>query len=343
MDSLTQATLGAAVAAAGWHRPLGRKALLWGVALGTLPDLDIILFPWLDTVQRLYWHRGESHSLFLIIPMAMAAGWLVHRVHRGGGLSYGRAAGVTSLIFLTHVLIDFFTVYGTQLLAPFSRHGFGSNNLFIIDPLYTLPLLAGCLVFALRPAGMGWRANQVGLVLSTLYVVWSFGAQAVAERGFQRELARQGIVATGTAQTSATALNTVLWRHLAPVEGGFVIGYRSLLDADDAVRFDFVPQRAELAAALRQTREFEVLDWFSQGYWVAQPGAEGVKIVDLRFGEIRTSPASSPEEWVHVFAWELRAAGDNGTRLRQLPQDFGDRRAALGAVWRRLRGDQTVW
>jgi hypothetical protein len=26
-----------------------------------------------------------------------------------------------------------------------------------------------------------------------------------------------------------------------------------------------------------------------------------------------------------------------------LPQDFGDRRAALGAVWRRLRGDQTVW
>ena len=153
----------------------------------------------------------------------------------------------------------------------------------------------------------------------------------------------RGLSATGPAQTSATALNTVLWRYLAPVEGGFVIGYHSLLDADDAVRFDFVPQRAELAAALRQTREFEVLDWFSQGFWVAQPGAEGVKIIDLRSGEIRTRPAASPDKWGHVFAWELRAAGDNGIRLRQLPQDFGDRRAALSAVWHRLRGDQSVW
>jgi inner membrane protein len=63
MDSLTQATLGAAVTHAVWHRPLGRKALGWGVALGTLPDLDIVIYPWLDQVQRLYWHRGESHSL----------------------------------------------------------------------------------------------------------------------------------------------------------------------------------------------------------------------------------------------------------------------------------------
>jgi inner membrane protein len=343
MDSLTQATLGAAVAAAGWHRPLGRKALAWGAALGTLPDLDVVVFPWLDTVQRLYWHRGESHSLFLIIPMALAAGWLVQRAHRGSGLSFARAAFVTWLVFLTHVLIDFFTVYGTQLLAPFSRHGFGSNNLFIIDPLYTVPLLLGCLLFAVWPAGAGRRANVAGLVVSTVYVVWSFGAQAAAERGFQRELARQGIVATGPALTAATPLNTVLWRHLAPVEGGFMIGYRSLLDADEAVRFDFVPQRAELAAPWRGAREFEVLEWFSQGFWIAQPGTEGTRIIDLRFGEIRTRPGVPPDEWGHVFAWELAQSDDGRVELRQLPQAFGDRRAALGAVWRRLRGDRAAW
>lgn len=343
MDSLTQATLGAAVAAAGWHRPLGRKALPWGVALGTLPDLDIVVFPWLDTVQRLYWHRGESHSLILIIPLALAAGWLVHRVHRGAGLTFARAAGVAWLVFLTHVLIDFFTVYGTQLLAPFTRHGFGSNNLFIIDPLYTVPLLLGCLLYAVWPAGAGRRANAAGLALSTLYVVWSFGAQAVAARGFQRELARQEIVATGPALTTATPLNTVLWRHLAPVEGGFVIGYRSLLDADGEVRFDFVPQRAELAAPWRGSREFAVLEWFSQGFWIAQPGTEGTRIIDLRFGEIRTRPGMSPDEWGHVFAWELNHSGDGGVQLRQLPQALGDRRAAFGAVWRRLRGDRGAW
>ncbi len=340
MDSLTQATLGAAVAAAGWHRALGRKALLWGAGLGTLPDLDVVMFPWLDNVQRLALHRGESHSLFLIIPAALLVGWLVRRVHRG--LSFARAALVTWLVFFTHVMIDFFTVYGTQLLAPFSRHGFGSNNLFIIDPLYTVPLLLGCGLFLLRPSGLGRRANGAGLLLSTLYVVWSFGAQAVAQRGFERELVRQGVIVTGRAQTTPTALNTVLWRHLAPVEGGFVIGYRSLLDGGDEVRFEFVPQHAELAAAWRATREFAVLDWFSQGYWIAQPGAAGVKIIDLRFGEIRTGPTNSPDEWNHVFVWEL-AWDDNGPALRQLPQDFGNRRAALGAVWRRLRGDRTAW
>jgi inner membrane protein len=181
------------------------------------------------------------------------------------------------------------------------------------------------------------------LVVSTLYVAWSFGAQAVAERGFQRELARQGIVVTGPAQTAATPLNTVLWRHLAPVEGGFVIGYRSLLDAGDEVRFDFVPQRAALADSWRGSREFAVLEWFSQGFWIAQPGMEGTRIIDLRFGEIRTRPGISPDEWGHVFAWELRGAGDGQVELRQLPQAFGDRRAALGAVWRRLHGDREAW
>lgn len=343
MDSLTQATLGAAVAAAGWHRPLGRKALLWGAALGTLPDLDIILFPWLDTVQRLYWHRGESHSILLMLPAALATGWLVRKIYARADLSWVRAASVAFLIYATHVLIDFFTIYGTQLLAPLSRHGFGANNLFIIDPLYTLPLLVGCILFALWPAGVGRRANWVGLIASTLYVGWSFAAQAVADRGFQRELARQGIV-TERGFTSPTMFNTVLWRHLAQVEDGLIVGYRSLLDNDDSVRFDFIPQRAELVAPWHGTREFNVLAWFSQGYWVADVREDGtVRISDLRFGEIRPDAEAPPEDWGRIFAWELGSTPGGGTELWQLPQQFSNRREAMSAVWRRLRGDKSVW
>lgn len=64
MDSITQATLGAAVGYLCWHQKLKRKALIAGAILGTLPDLDIVIYPLLDEVQRLYWHRGESHSVF---------------------------------------------------------------------------------------------------------------------------------------------------------------------------------------------------------------------------------------------------------------------------------------
>ena len=67
MDSLTQATLGSAVAFACWHRQLGRRSLPWGAALATLPDLDVLFYPLLDETQRLYWHRGESHSIWFIL------------------------------------------------------------------------------------------------------------------------------------------------------------------------------------------------------------------------------------------------------------------------------------
>ncbi len=64
MDSITQASLGAAVAHAAWHKPLGRKAFLWGAFFGTLPDLYIVFFHFLDDVKQLYRHRGESDSIF---------------------------------------------------------------------------------------------------------------------------------------------------------------------------------------------------------------------------------------------------------------------------------------
>jgi hypothetical protein len=51
MDSITQASLGAAVAYASWHRQLGKPALLWGAAIGTIPDLDVLLYPFLDDIQ----------------------------------------------------------------------------------------------------------------------------------------------------------------------------------------------------------------------------------------------------------------------------------------------------
>ncbi len=278
-----------------------------------------------------------------MLPVALATGWLVKKVHAQADLSWVRAGSVVFLIYATHVLIDFFTIYGTQFLAPFSRHGFGANNLFIIDPLYTLPLLVGCVLFALWPAGFGRRANGVGLMLSTLYVGWSFVAQATADRGFLQELARQGIV-TERGFTSPTMFNTVLWRHLAQVESGLIVGYRSLLDSDQPVHFDFIPQRSELVSQWQRAREFKVLAWFSQGYWVADVRADGtVRISDLRFGEIRSSAETPSEDWGRIFAWELGSAPGGGTELRQLPQQFSNRGTALNAVWRRLWGDNPVW
>ncbi len=65
MDSLTQALLGASVQGALLGRWQGRKALLYGAALGTLPDLDVLI-DYGDPVAEMTYHRGFSHSLLVL-------------------------------------------------------------------------------------------------------------------------------------------------------------------------------------------------------------------------------------------------------------------------------------
>jgi inner membrane protein len=354
MDSITQAALGAAVAHGCWHRRLGRRALAWGFALGTLPDLDILVFPWLDPVNRLLWHRGESHAIWAMFLGALLFAPLLVRIHKNPTpprepLRFREAFAGVWLIFASHVLIDVFTVYGTQLLAPFSRHGFGLNNLFIIDPLYTAPLILGILLSAvLRTPRARRLANVTGLALSTLYVGWSFVAQARAALVFAAELDRQDHdIAPGRAITSATPLNTVLWRHVAEVEGGFLIGYWSWLDPDTSVIFNFVPSDAgALSPAVRESRAFQTVDWFSQGFWAVLDTRDGAaRVADLRFAEIRPGPGSTPAEWSSPFAWSFPLAPSPETEipLAQVPADYGSRGAGFSDVWRRLKGDRSAW
>ena len=65
MDSVTQLAYGAAVGEAVLGSKVGRKALLWGGVLGTLPDLDVLI-PLGGPVEDFVYHRGFSHSFFLL-------------------------------------------------------------------------------------------------------------------------------------------------------------------------------------------------------------------------------------------------------------------------------------
>ena len=82
MDSITQAVLGAAVGEATLGRRVGHKAPLWGALLGTLPDLDV-LYPFADPVSAFTWHRGPSHSIFVLAALTPLVVWLILKLHPG--------------------------------------------------------------------------------------------------------------------------------------------------------------------------------------------------------------------------------------------------------------------
>lgn len=143
MDSVTQVALGASLGVAVMGRRTAVwKAALWGGVAGLLPDLDVLIDHG-DAVLNMVRHRAESHSLFYLTLLSLPMAWGVARLHGERALLMRWWLALWLALF-THPLLDLMTVYGTQVLQPFSEEAFGLGSIFIIDPLYSLPLYAGC-------------------------------------------------------------------------------------------------------------------------------------------------------------------------------------------------------
>ncbi len=145
MDSITQAVLGASIQGALLGRWQGRKALLYGAMLATVPDLDVVM-DYGDAVANMTYHRGFSHSLFVLSGLALLLTWLARRFRPHPGYSANRLLLTLWLVLITHPLLDAFTSYGTQLFWPLMPTPTAWSSLFIIDPLYSVPLLAAVVI-----------------------------------------------------------------------------------------------------------------------------------------------------------------------------------------------------
>ena len=317
MDSITQAALGAAVGEAVLGKKLGNRAIAWGLLFGTLPDLDIIIFPLLDSARELAFHRGASHSLLIMVLASFALAKPLAKLWKREKITPARAGTFVFLAWSTHVLIDCFTVYGTSVLWPFSETRVAFNNLFIIDPLYTLPLLVtlAWLAFLRSKKQQPKRSRLLkwGLGLSTGYVLFSIGMKFIASAAFDSDLARRGITYERRME-APTAFNTLLWRSVVDRGDEIWVGYRSVFDLPSKpVRWTSYPRKAESLAPFEGEREIETLKWFSNGWWIARPHAQGVWLADMRFGETRTygdKPGMVDSRFMFSWKFSPDAAGD---------------------------------
>lgn len=329
MDSLSQLVLGAAVGIAVMGRRTALwKAALWGGICGTLPDLDAFIDHG-DAVRNMTLHRAESHALFYLTLAApfLAAGiaWL----HKEKTL-FRRWWLAVWLALITHPLLDWTTVYGTQLWRPFSNEPLGLGSMFIIDPLYTLPLLVG-VVAALRiahPRALRW--NTAGLVLSTGYLAWSAWAQQHVIQIATASLAAQGVQVERLLVTP-TPFNTIAWRIVAITPTGFQEGFYALTDKSTSVVFDTFPRGEALAPALRNNPGAESIASFSDGFYKLSEQQGQVVITDLRMGQ----------EPFYTFSFEVATRTADGFRAIT-PIAAGGRPAfgpALRWLGRRVLGE----
>ena len=109
MDSLTQVALGSAVGYAVLGNKIGRKAVLWGAILGTLPDLDVFL-PYGGSVEAFTYHRSFSHSLLIHLLISPLIVWLILKIHAGMQIYKVRWFWLVFLSLSTHAILDSLTV-----------------------------------------------------------------------------------------------------------------------------------------------------------------------------------------------------------------------------------------
>ena len=332
MDSVSQAALGAAVGIAvmGRSRPLWQAALS-GAVVGTLPDLDVFIDKG-DAIRDMVLHRAETHAFFwqaLASPLpAIALAWIT----RSRQLVV-RWWVMVLLVLFTHSMLDALTIYGTRIALPFSDYPVGLGSLFIIDPLYTLPLLIGLTLalFLRTPHRRRW--NTLGLVLSTLYAGWAVAAQSHVTRLVMQTPQAVGLPAQRVLVTP-TPFNTVLWRIVLLHDDHYAEGFYSLLDPlvepGRAIHFEPYPRGAELEQQTAAFDDANLIREFSKGFYALADDGRRIRITDLRMGQ----------HPYYAFSFAF-AEHHSEPLLPVTPQRITRRlpvEAGLDWLWHRLRG-----
>ena len=333
MDSVTQILLGASVGVAVMGRRTALwKSALWGGVAGLLPDLDVLIDHG-DPILNMIRHRAESHAFLLLTLFAFSMAWVVSRVHRQPQL-YGRWWWALMLALVTHPLLDLMTIYGTQVFQPFSDEAYGLGSMFIVDPVYSLPLLAG-VVAALRvkTTGRALAINGWALAFSTAYLVWSALGQAWVTQHARASLQAQGLPSQQLLVTPAP-LNTVLWRVVALDGERFHEGFYSFLDGERAVRFVAYARGGSLAAKNEQHPQLQRLARFTDGFFKIEADNSHLVVTDLRMGQ----------EPAYVFTFDigpsLQEGQTHGTAQQQArSMDVG---ASLKWLWQRMLGHDVM-
>jgi inner membrane protein len=303
MDSVTQFALGASIGEAVLGRKIGNRAALIGGVVATLPDLDAFI-PYQEAVATFTYHRSASHSLFVLAAAAPLIAWCVLKLQPGLREWRKQMLLLVYLALLTHPLLDAFTVYGTQLFWPLTSYPVSGSTIFIVDPAYTLWLLIGFIAAMVcsRQRLTGHRLNQAGLVLSSLYLVWTVAAKVIIDNKADQALAARGISYERVMSTPAP-FNTLEWRIIGRDESGYFDAFIPVFGTSGTIVFNHYDSDDHLIDGISDHWPVQRLLWFTHGFYKVTLRGGDILITDLRMGL----------EANYVFNFKVAETGVAGT------------------------------
>jgi inner membrane protein len=316
VDPISHAAFGAAFAQARAEKRNVVAVALCGAVGALAPDLDALIRSSHDPLLFLEFHRQFTHSLaFAPVGAALctAAVWRFVRARLSGVVAYAAClAG-----YLSHLLLDTCTTWGTQLLWPFSSERVAWNVIAVIDPLFTVPVVALAALAAWRR-----RPRYAGAALAWA-ALWLLLGAAQHERAL--DAANDLAASRGHVPVRMVAIpafsSQLLWKTIYEFDGRYYVdaartGVRSTAEAGRSVaKLDAARDFPWLVPASQQARDVERFRAIANDLLAVDPAAPD-RIVDLRyslvpneiagFWAIVLDSAAAPE--AHV---ELKATREN--------------------------------
>lgn len=339
MDSLTQIVLGAAVGEAVLGKKIGTRAMLWGAIAGTIPDLDVLLKFVTDPITSTEMHRGFSHSIVFSLLMTPLLAWVAQKIHKRREATRKDWMWLFFLALVTHPMLDMHTTWGTQFFWPFEVR-ITYNNIFVVDPLYTIPFLI-CVIIAMcykRTNPKRRFFNNLGLIISTSYMALTFVFKGFGYQAVDANLAKQGIDFVEI-ETLPTPLNTVLWDAHIETKTGYRFGKYSLLDDDSPILFSKeYPKNHQLIDSIRDDQKIQQILKIANGWYTIEKEGDRLFFNDLRFGQFGMNPNTAKVMW----RYEILKGPNDAVKVERVQPKIDNIGEAFDQLWRRLKGDKSV-
>ena len=267
MDPLSQGTVGAAFAQSVANKNNIFKISVIGFLAGLAPDLDILIKSPTDPILFLEYHRQFTHSLFFI-PFGSLIVALILFPFVKSSMSMKTVYYASLLGYATHGLLDACTSYGTQLFWPFSNERVTWNNISIVDPLFTIPVLI-LVVIAIKTKKKIFSFFSIGWIifyLSLGFIQYERALLAAVELAQVRGHSPERLT------LKPSFGNLILWKSIYQHKETFYVdairvAQSSTWCTGESIRvFDYQYHLPNLEKESQQKKDIERFRWFSQDY-----------------------------------------------------------------------------
>ena len=267
MDPISQGTVGAAFAQSTANKNNIIKIGIIGFLAGLAPDLDVFIRSSTDPILSLEYHRQFTHSLFFIPFGALIVTLVIFPLVKKS-LSLKTVYVASFFGYTTHGFLDACTSYGTLLFWPFSNERVTWNNISVVDPIFTIPVLV-LVATAIITRKLLFSFFAIGWM--TFYLLLGF---VQYERAFlvANDLAHSRGHTPERLTLKPSFGNLILWKSIYQYEENFYVdAIRTALSSTwclgESIRiFDYQYHLPNLDIDSQQRKDIERFRWFSQDY-----------------------------------------------------------------------------